>query len=93
MEDRRAGGVTLTAEQLARLADLEAQIERFYAKPGNECGGSLHVVLDDGNYDRACIEFVLGYATECGDADGVAIATALLALSDDELEAGLGGSE
>jgi hypothetical protein len=58
----------------------------FYALPDNGAGGSLHIVLDDGNTERSSVVFCLGYALEHGDEAGVWMATVLLALSDSELE-------
>jgi hypothetical protein len=38
-------------------------IRAYYALPGNIVGGELHVVLDDGNYERVHIESVRARAT------------------------------
>lgn len=61
-------------------------IERYYEMPGNGAGGSLHVVLDDGNHERSSVEFCLNYAIKDGDKAGEALARALLALPDDVFE-------
>jgi hypothetical protein len=53
----------------------------YYAKPGNGVGGSLHIVLDDGNVDDGSVEFCRKFAMEQGDDDGVALADILLRMS------------
>jgi hypothetical protein len=57
--------------------------ERFLNITNNECGGSLHIVLGDGNHERSSVEFCLGYAKREGDIYGVALAEALLRLPDE----------
>ena len=56
-------------------------VRAYYAKPGNGCGGSLHIVLDDGNVDAADVQWCLRYAQEQGDEDGVRLASLLLQMS------------
>lgn len=58
-------------------------IDRYYAMDGNGVGGSLHIVLDDGNHDRGSVQFCLDWAIREGDRAGEALARALLALPDD----------
>lgn len=53
----------------------------YYAKPGNGAGGSLHIVLDDGNIKDDSVEFCRKWAEDAGDEDGVRLAEALLGLS------------
>lgn len=53
----------------------------YYEKPGNGCGGSLHIVLDDGNLEDGHIEFCRTYAAERDDADGVRLAELLLQMT------------
>lgn len=47
----------------------------YYALPGNTVGGSLHIVLDDGNLDDAHVDFCMEQALRCGDGAGYALAT------------------
>lgn len=51
----------------------------YYAK--NPAGGSLHIVLDDGNVGDDSVEFCEKVATEEGDADGVELARLLRRMS------------
>lgn len=53
----------------------------YYRKDGNNSGGSLHIVLDDGNVSDKSVQFCLDRAIECGDADGTALAKKLLLMS------------
>jgi len=55
----------------------------YYAKYGNECGGSLHVVLDDGNVDDDSVRFCCNWAADNQDADGVDLANKLLTITED----------
>jgi hypothetical protein len=45
-------------------------VNAYYAFPGNEAGGSLHVVLEDNNEDSAawCQEWAKGRGDACGEA-------------------------
>jgi hypothetical protein len=52
--------------------------------PGRPTGGSLHIVLDDGNVDDRSVWFCYGYAAALNDEPGVAIARALIPLTEDE---------
>lgn len=56
-------------------------VEAYYAKDGNGAGGSLHIVLDDGNVANGHIEFCRDYAERKGDKDGAALAAILLRMS------------
>lgn len=58
-----------------------AKAKAYYTKPGNGCGGSLHIVLDDGNTEPDHVQWCIDHAIETDDEDGVALATDLLALS------------
>ncbi len=60
-------------------------VDNYYAKPGNSVGGSLHIVLEDGNLKRSDIEWCRTYAQEKGDTDGVALADLLLQCSTTQL--------
>lgn len=58
-------------------------IDCYYGMDGNGVGGSLHIVLDDGNHERDSVQFCLNWAIREGDKAGEALARALLALPDD----------
>ena len=53
----------------------------YYSLLGNGVGGSLHVVLDDGNLKDYHIQWCLNYALEKGDTQGMELAKALLRAS------------
>lgn len=60
-------------------------VREFYSLDGNGAGGSLHIVLDDNNYERDYVRSCLGYAQEKGDLAGIRMAQLLLTLSDEQL--------
>jgi hypothetical protein len=63
------------------IPDLVARVRAYYALPGNEAGGNLHVALDDDNLDAHYLVWCLGRCVERGDEPGKAIALALLDMS------------
>ena len=88
-----------TAEFLAMLDAVQMPLTEpdlmrlrgaFYALPENLSGGSLHVVLDDGNWEREHVEFCRGLAADRGDVAGERLAGLLLTLSDEQLRVWLG---
>ena len=56
-------------------------VRAYYAKPGNNVGGSLHIVLEDGNVGDSHVEHCREWAEERDDVDGVALAKLLLRMS------------
>ena len=52
-----------------------------YRDAGNISGGSLHIVLDDGNIDRQDIEYCIQEAKSDGDKEGAEIGETLLLMS------------
>jgi hypothetical protein len=56
-------------------------VEAFYGIPGNGVGGSLHIVLDDDNYEQHHIEWCVTYAEAHRDTRGAALARILAAMS------------
>ncbi len=48
---------------------------------GNGVGGSLHIVLDDGNTEDDHVKWCIEYAKERGDAAGVELGETLLRMS------------
>ena len=63
------------------IPDVLPSVLEYYAMPGNSAGGTLHIVLDDGNIDDGSVRFCLDRATEEGDAKGVELAGLLLRMS------------
>lgn len=57
----------------------------YYVQPGNEMGGSLHIVLDDENLHRGHIEWCRDYARREGDVFGEWLAGILLQLTMSQL--------
>lgn len=55
---------------------LSALIDAYYID--NPCGGTLHIVLDEGSVEDRSIQFCLGYCMSEGDYVAVAIALELL---------------
>ena len=56
-------------------------VRAYYAKAGNGVGGSLHIVLEDGNVTDDNVRYCLNWAREHGDTDGVRLAELLLRMS------------
>ncbi len=56
-------------------------VQAYYEKPGNSSGGSLHIVLDDGNTEDHHVRWCLKFAESCGDDDGAKLASLLLQMS------------
>ena len=56
-------------------------VQAYYAKPGNSCGGSLHIVLDDGNIEDGSVRFCRDWAAKHDDPDGIELAEILLRMS------------
>ena len=56
-------------------------VKAHYRKEGNGVGGSLHIVLDDGNVSDDNVRFCIQWAKELGDEDGVALAELLMRMS------------
>jgi hypothetical protein len=59
---------------------LDAVIQAYRQR--HVAGGSLHIVLDDGNWDRGSLALCQQHAKEAGDPIGEAIATLLLRAPD-----------
>ena len=59
-------------------------LDYYRAEVRNACGGSLHIVVDDGNLGDADIEFCRREASAADDVAGVELADALQLLSIDE---------
>jgi hypothetical protein len=66
-------------------AKVEKAIKMSRAYWGNVAGGgSLHIVLEDGNLETDHVLWCKNYAKEQGDPEGVKLAEFLLTLTEDE---------
>lgn len=63
------------------VPELRPRLQAYLDVPGNSCGGSLHIVVDDGNCDDSSVRFCIEYAEEHGDTEGAAIAREMLRMS------------
>lgn len=57
-------------------------VQHLYGLPMGGAGGSLHIVLDDGNIEDDHVRFCQQNAADKHDALGYALATILLAMSE-----------
>ena len=60
-------------------------LRAYYAK-GNWAGGSLHIVLDDGNTDKGFLPGCVAHAQENKDEDGEVLAKLLLEMSQAQID-------
>jgi hypothetical protein len=63
------------------IPDVFPIVKHFYSFADNSCGGSLHIVFDDGNIDDGNIEYCIQYAKERNDYLGMALGLLLLNMS------------
>lgn len=63
------------------VPEVLPMVRAYYSKPGNIVGGSLHIVLEDGNTKTDDVRFCRVQAKERGDIDGVVLAELLLKMS------------
>jgi hypothetical protein len=70
-----------SGESKPTIPEVLPLVQAYYAKPGNFAGGSLHIVLDDGNVNDGSVQFCIDYAREKGDEDGIALGMLLLRMS------------
>ena len=59
-------------------------IDAYYDLEG--AGGTLHVILDDGNYDDQCLNLCLEDAKKYNDYWGITIGNLLLEFTEEERE-------
>lgn len=90
VEDLDSPEIHLAAVWLVTLAGA---ITAYYAKPGNEAGGSLHIVLDDGNSEDDDVDWCIARARERGDEDGVRLGSIIRAIPRDQRARVLGVPE
>lgn len=58
--------------------ELVNAIRGFYNKPGNECGGVLHIALDDGNLSDDNLLFCMAEAKEANDTHAFYLAEEIM---------------
>lgn len=69
-------------ERMSRITVTPELIDRFRAyRAWHPAWGSLHVVLDDGNWADGFVEYCVLHAEERGDAEGAELARLLLQMS------------
>ena len=73
--------IPYTARDKPTVPEVLPLVRAYYSMPGNGAGGSLHVVLDDGNIDDYFVRSCLLSAQESGDAAGAGLAALLLKMS------------
>lgn len=56
-------------------------VDYYESKPGNGAGGSLHIVLDDGNVEDSSVTFCRKWAVDNNDPMGVALCDVLILCS------------
>ena len=73
------GPDSIPAAPRPAVPEVRELIRQWYARPGHEAGGALHVVLDDGNFGGYWLRHYR--AKLAGDPLAVAILDALMAMS------------
>lgn len=68
-------------ERKPTLLDVQPIVDAYRKLPGNLAGGSLHILLDNGNVNDDHIEFCIETATEKGDVPGIQLARVLKVMS------------
>lgn len=63
------------------VTPLLQRIREYRTIPGNEAGGSLHIVTDDGNVKDAHVMYCIDCAVQRGDQEGEAIGRLLLQMT------------
>ncbi len=56
-------------------------IKEYLEKDSNSAGGSLHILIEDGNTRDSDIEFCIEWAKSKGDEDGIKLGEILLSMS------------
>ena len=63
------------------LPEVLPMAREYYSKDDNGVGGTLHIVLEDGNVKDDDVEFCIKLAIEKGDKDGEKLGKILLTMS------------
>ena len=61
--------------------ELIEKFKAYHQRPENGAWGSMHIVLDDGNYEDGHVDFCVQYALENADIEGWELAKILRQLS------------
>lgn len=56
-------------------------VREYYRLPNNSVGGSLHIVLSDGNIEDSHVKFCIQWAKDHNDPEGVKLGELLLKMS------------
>lgn len=65
----------ITSKQLVPM------INAYYQMPNTGLGGSLHIVLEDPNYNDSHVQWCINYAIDTGDIHGQLLGELLLTMS------------
>ena len=63
------------------IPEMLPVLKQYYELPGNSVGGSLHIVLEDGNVKNKHVDSCIEDAHECGDMAGYYIGKLLRLMS------------
>lgn len=69
----------MTAPSRTSIPEVIDRFKEYHAC--NSAWGSLHVVMDDGNYSDSTVQFCYDYAIQSGDPEGAELAKILLTMS------------
>lgn len=72
---------TLTKDEKPSVPQVTPAVHAYRDSKGNTLGGSLHIVLDDGNVDDFSVKFCIAHARGRDDIEGVALGEVLLRMS------------
>ena len=67
--------------KIPTIPEVMPLVREYYSIPGNSAGGSLHVVLDDGNIGDDSIRFCLCECDKDSDKKGAELCKLLLRMS------------
>lgn len=63
------------------IPTVQQLVNAYYRLPGNESGGSLHIVLEDNNVQDSSVQFCIEWAKKDGDIYGTLLGEVLLRMS------------
>lgn len=75
-------GPLMDLYESTRTTDVIDLCRQYYK--AHSTGGSLHIVLDDGNYESSFVAYCAVWAMEADDLPGVVLALRLLEMNDDQ---------
>ena len=71
----------MTTDRKPTIPEVLPLIRAYYAKDDNSAGGSLHIVLEDGNIHDVYLLYAQQWAQERGDEDGERLVLLLMRMS------------